>query len=117
MEDCFNFCDSLRKAEFYASYIGYFSKIAESFITALAALMDPKAEFYKEKKNHLLMGIQTRQLPFIKAPFALSHMLIGLILLYANIYPGTANAKIGPITDPTRQKTHGPTRIEHQSKT
>ena len=44
-------------------------------------------------------------------------MLIGLILLYANIYPGTANAKIGPITDPTRQKTHGPTRIEHQSKT
>ena len=39
MEDCFKFCGLLRKAELYVSYVGYFSKIAEFFITALAAQM------------------------------------------------------------------------------
>ena len=65
---------------------------------------------------HLSMDLHILY-PLINDSLALSHTMIGLYLLYANIQNGILNANIGPITDPIIHKIQGPVMIEHQSRT
>ena len=65
---------------------------------------------------HLSMFLQILY-PLTKDPLALSHILIGLKLLYANMQPGIAKANNGPETEPIIHNIHGPQRTEHQSNT